>query len=82
MEHTVELGVVTFEALESLVEKGVLNHHELDVSLVAGTTESCGLLSVETGGLNEIETAILLDSLGYVLNSYDFIFLFHFVQSA
>ena len=82
MEHTVELSVVTFEALESLVEKGVLNHHELDVGLVAGTTQRCGLLSVKTGGLDEVEAAILLDSLGYVLDSYDFIFLFHFVQSA
>ncbi len=76
MESSVKLRVVTFKRFESLVKKSVLHDHKLDVSLVAGTTEGCGLFGIEAGSFSEIEAAILLKSLSYILNSNDFIFLF------
>lgn len=80
VKGAIEFGVVAFESLESLVEKSVLDHEELDVSVEACATESRSLFSVESGSLYQVETIVLLDGLGDLSDDYSFIFLFHCVR--
>ena len=60
----VKLGIIAIEALESFVEKRVLYNDQLDVGVETCATQCRSLLSVKSGGLYQIEAALLTDGLG------------------
>lgn len=64
LEGAVDFGEIAFSLLESFVQKSVFNHHQLDVALEACAAQSRSLLCIESGGLHEVETGVLFESLG------------------
>ena len=77
LERGIQLGEVAIHTLKSLVKKSVLHHHELDVVLSAGTAELGSALCIESGGLHEVEAAVLFEGIGDFADDDCFIFLFH-----
>lgn len=76
-ESGVEVGELAVYRLNSLLDKGVLDDHELDVPLKAETTQRAGLLGVETLDVNEVEVGVALERLNELVNECGFIFFSH-----
>ena len=64
----IEFLEVAFCCLESLVEKGVLHNHQLDVALGACAAQCRCLLGVQSGSLNQIEPAVFFKGFGNFIN--------------